>query len=228
MTLRSRIVGGVLALGVTAAGLAGAAHADAATAPTGTAIIDTTTAQPSTNAGPVAVLAAADVPCDKHIARNHAYRDGALVYTTDGEGRPIGATGRVKHARRPRTDCERTVGHWGGPGYQGAHLIAATLNGISRRYNLVPATREVNLQLMGAFENAAKRCLDAGNVVIYTVSVGYTNPGVVPENFTMMMTIGVQQIHVSMSFKNKHYGQAFITRKQRQLNEDLRRANCAG
>lgn len=228
MTLRARIVGGVLALGVTAAGLVGAAHADAATAPTGSAIIETTTAQPSTDAAPVAVLAAADVPCNKHIAPNHAYRDSGFIYTTDGGGRPIGATGKVKRAHRPRTDCEKTVGHWGGSGYQGSHLIASTLNGISRRYNLVPATKEVNQQLMKAFENAAKKCLDAGNMVIYTVSVGYTDPDVIPENFTMMMTIGVQQVHVSMSFKNKHYGRAFISAKQRQLSNDLRRANCAG
>lgn len=227
MTVRTRIVGGVLAVGVTAAGLAGAAHADAATAPTGTAIAESTTAQPSTDAAAITAVAEA-VPCDKHIAPNHAYRDSGFVYTTDGDGRPIGATGRVTHAHRPRTNCEKTVGQWGGPNYQGSHLIASTLNGISRRYNLVPATREVNQQLMKAFENAAKKCLDAGNVVIYTVAVGYTDPDVIPENFTMMMTIGVQQIHVSMSFKNKHYESRFISAKKRKLSNDLRRANCAG
>ncbi|WP_425549396.1 DNA/RNA non-specific endonuclease [Actinomadura miaoliensis] len=75
-----------------------------------------------------------------------------------------------------RGPCQGEVGHMAATsGYDGGHLIAATLHGVDRRYDLVPQWHSINRGIYMRWEEGAKRCLRApgGRVRRYAVRIEY-------------------------------------------------------
>ncbi|WP_394846109.1 DNA/RNA non-specific endonuclease [Pendulispora brunnea] len=147
-------------------------------------------------------LEAAAEPCAKFLDKNKIYR-ARWTYTTDDRGRAhIAQAGHLYNLRtRARTPCETTVGGWGGVGFDGSHLIAATLDGISQRYNLVPFPKIANVGPMKVFENLARDCMSTQatlnpQVDNYTVVAVYNrnNTGVIPDRIQMSMDY-VTRVH---------------------------------
>lgn len=144
--------------------------------------------------GEVQALAGAPAPCEKFIAKNHTWQS-VWQYVTDSEGRP--QTAYAKHLSVGNSvrnkECETKVGNWGGKDYQGGHLIAHTLKGVSKRFNLVPQSQSTNLGAVKLMENSAKRCkLKGASVTKYTVQTFYpTSTSVVPNRITMFFHVTI-------------------------------------
>jgi hypothetical protein len=133
------------------------------------------------------VSALAAVPCDKFIEKKHTYKS-VWTFVTDDEGRPNTAASRhLSVATSPRDKaCETKVGNFGGKGYEGGHMIAATLRGTSKRFNLIPETKSANNGAAKAIENSAKRCKLKGAVTDYVTQAWYPNKtSVIPNRITM-------------------------------------------
>lgn len=179
------------------------------------------------------------MPCVKHLPKDYYRSVWAYNLTV---GRPHQAqAGNLSLGTKPRSSCEQTVGSWGGPGYDGTHLIAATLKGTSQRFNLVPATQVVNRTIMKSFENAAKKCLNTpGKLVLnYTVTAFYKNgdrEGVVPTKFTMSMVVhhpdgggnGPGDYVIRIKFQNKKYTRGGAHGITNRLKGDVTDAGCTG
>jgi hypothetical protein len=72
------------------------------------------------------------------------------------------AAGSLTASEADRGPCQRKVGHMAdAPGYDGGHLIAATLRGVDERYDLAPQWVSVNRGLYEKMEADNKRCLKA-------------------------------------------------------------------
>ncbi|MEV0389431.1 DNA/RNA non-specific endonuclease [Nonomuraea sp. NPDC050643] len=193
-------------------------------------------ASPRSTKQPVATPRSAGIPCVKYLAKNHTYRS-IWAYTTDDLGRPHQAqAGNLTSQTQRRSKCEQEVGQWGGPNHQGGHMIAATLKGTSQRANLVPVTTQVNLTLMKAFENQAKRCLSTPNrqVLNYTTTAFYkrNDSGVVPDHLTMSMVIQRDRDQnkrglVTMAFRNIAYGKGPMKTMVNRMKDAAREAGCA-
>ncbi|MFN7610808.1 MAG: DNA/RNA non-specific endonuclease, partial [bacterium] len=81
-----------------------------------------------------------------------------------------------------RTDCQASVGTWGSPpsgpmpnrGYQGGHLIATSLGGTHRRYNLTPQAYDINVSSFQRIENGIRSCARRSDrLVAYSVTPVY-------------------------------------------------------
>ena len=77
--------------------------------------------------------------------KRYALSNGHL-YTMDSDGRVTRVHGRLEHGiRLDRNEYrQRCVGHEGGCGYDGGHLIAWVLGGSGDGVNMVPMTRYLN------------------------------------------------------------------------------------
>ncbi|MER6809904.1 DNA/RNA non-specific endonuclease [Spirillospora sp. NPDC000708] len=74
-----------------------------------------------------------DVPCDRHLAASATFHANGATYTTDAQGRPVSAADNLTASVADRGPCQK-VGHMAdAPGYDGGHLIAATLHGVDER-----------------------------------------------------------------------------------------------
>ncbi|MFI0425088.1 DNA/RNA non-specific endonuclease [Spongiactinospora sp. 9N601] len=150
-------------------------------------------------------------------------------FTTAGQGRPQVATALGLIARDSvHTSCIADRGNMGGSGYDGGHLIAHTLNGVSERFNLVPQRAHVNRGIAERFEHGAESCLRAGTVARYEVRV--THPpgsGVAPSRFAMRMivTVGGNRSTIATDFPNADVIPGEQDLKNR-LDDDLRLAGC--
>ncbi|MEU7599018.1 DNA/RNA non-specific endonuclease [Streptomyces sp. NPDC039022] len=133
----------------------------------------------------------AEIPCVQYLTDLAGQRvQSVWTFDIDAKGRPQKATAlKLTEGQKPRTPCETTVGGWGGEGFDGGHLIAASLNGVSKRVNLVPMKRSINVGIYKDFENGAKACLKAGkNATAYKSEVNYPDvTSVVPSSFTVSM-----------------------------------------
>ncbi|MFJ5850575.1 DNA/RNA non-specific endonuclease [Streptomyces sp. NPDC092903] len=164
------------------------------------------TAQAST-ASPAVTRVIPDAPCDRFITPNATYldTDNHFRYTTDAEGRPSRAESTPDATFEEvgrTTNCATRVGNFtdnwhgvtlGGRGWDGGHLVADTLGGATRRYNLVPMLATTVNRSGGvfyAFEDVARKCRDVQGVTIdyYQVDVTYLDNGIVfPASFHVQM-----------------------------------------
>ncbi|WP_425394171.1 DNA/RNA non-specific endonuclease [Actinomadura oligospora] len=69
-------------------------------------------------------------PCAEHLIPDHVYHADGAEYRTDAQGRPSRAEANdVTHSEAVRGSCQAKAGHMAGTkGYDGGHLIAATLS----------------------------------------------------------------------------------------------------
>ncbi|MGW1194593.1 DNA/RNA non-specific endonuclease [Streptomyces sp. NPDC002536] len=206
-----------------AAGLAGAVTAGVLATP---AVAATT--------APSAAGAAADYPCDPYLTafRGQTVR-ATWTYHIDAQGRPEWARAGILSARTsPRTTCETTVGNMGGKGYDGGHLIASTLKGVSKRINLVPMRHSVNIGIYKMFENGAKKCLKTPGTQVtnYTALARYpAGPSVVPDSFTISMLPkknGVANTTIKLDIPNKDLAPQKVAGLKRVLNTGLAANKC--
>ncbi|WP_084000320.1 DNA/RNA non-specific endonuclease [Actinomadura kijaniata] len=171
------------------------------------------------------------VPCVQYLTPNTAYTAIHRTYRTDAIGRPRRASVNTLSQRTsPRSPCEPTVGAWGPPGYQGGHLIAATLRGVSERYNLVPMQgNQINQGLMKAIENGAKRCLTRAAVTGYTITLTYpAGTSVVPARIQVDMLPHARNpaVPFTASFRNTTYQPAGYTRLRNEIRAKFTRSGC--
>ena len=207
-----------LAVGLTAA-TGTAAHAASTTVPPSAA-----TAGPGID----------DVPCDRHIGASATYRADGATYNTDAQGRPHRAEAtNLTRSEANRGSCQRKVGHMADKsGYDGGHLIAATLHGVDRRYDLVPQWASVNRGPYERMEAGAKRCLQApgGKIVRYRITVTYPDLAtVVPDRFLADVTVdtdGHPEQRLQITFPNRALQPAESQAIKNQLDTGLRGAGC--
>ncbi|MFH8411322.1 DNA/RNA non-specific endonuclease [Streptomyces sp. NPDC018019] len=135
-----------------------------------------------------------EYPCDRYLTQRAGQTVSSVWrYHIDAAERPDRATALTLSAgKSPRSKCETTVGGWGGGGYDGGHLIASTLEGVSRRINLVPMRKKINIGIYKVFENGAKKSIDpkdaAKDQTFYQSEVAYPDAkSVVPSSFTVSM-----------------------------------------
>ncbi|GGS66111.1 hypothetical protein GCM10010176_005790 [Nonomuraea spiralis] len=198
--------------------------------------IATLTAPPSAaQAAPAPHAADTDAAaCVRHLARNHTYKDGSNTYTTDGAGRPAQALStELARKAAPRSDCEATVGNWGGSGdWQGGHLLASSFSGVSKRYNLVPMRgRQINQGLMLRVENGARACLGSkgGAVADYRVQVHYPDAvTLVPDRIhvSMAATISGVSRQVTVTFPNTTLSAGELDSWHTKIANAFRAAHC--
>jgi len=174
--------------------------------------------------------------CVKFLEKDHTYR-GGWRYFTDDLGRPhIGLANNLAARTRGRTPCEGEVGRWEGNGYDGSHLIAATLDGISRRYNLVPMTHQANAGPMKVFENVAKACVKTSEVRAYRTEAIYkkNNTGIRPDSVLMQMVVqsrilccggGFAWKKVEVNIPNS-FDKRTMTRATNQIKEQRKALGC--
>ncbi|WP_169807882.1 DNA/RNA non-specific endonuclease [Actinomadura hibisca] len=162
-----------------------------------------------TAASPVAsALRYPQPPCVAYLPPNTSYRAYTANYLTDGIGRPLQVVApNLLRRNASRSACEQTVGAMGPAGYQGGHMLAATLRGVSERYNLTPMQgNQINLGIMKKIENGAKRCLRIAAVKNYTVRLTYpAGASVVPERIAVSMTPKAKApaVPFTISFPNR-------------------------
>jgi hypothetical protein len=147
--------------------------------------------EPDPDADEISTLAA--TPCDKYIQKKHTYRS-VWTFVTDDQGRPnTAASKHLRVATSPRDKaCETKVGNFAGNGYDGGHMIASTLRGTSKRFNLLPETESANRGAAKAIENSAKRCMLKGAVTNYVTQAWYpNNTSVVPNRITMAFHVTI-------------------------------------
>ncbi|MBO2461491.1 DNA/RNA non-specific endonuclease [Actinomadura violacea] len=159
------------------------------------ALIAALTAAPAQAAirspGPAAVHDARGIdpaPCTEHLAANAVYRAEGAAYYTDAHGRPERAQADdLTTSVADRGSCQRAVGHMAHSAeYDGGHLIAATLHGVDRRYDLVPQRAAINRGIYERMEAGAKSCLKkpGGRIEHYRVRVTYPDAEtLVPDAF---------------------------------------------
>lgn len=176
--------------------------------------------------------AADTTSCVRRLEKNHTYKDGSYAYTTDGAGRPSQALAQKLIDRTaPRSECEATVGDWGGRGdWQGGHLIASSFGGVSKRYNLVPMRgRQVNQGLMSRVENGARACLDEGSVAGYRVQVHYPDgTTIVPDrvHVSLSATVSGRARQVTLAFPNESLTARDLETWRTRIANAFRAAHC--
>ncbi|PNE38166.1 hypothetical protein AOB60_29140 [Streptomyces noursei] len=124
------------------------------------------------------------------------------------------------------------MGGWGGGGYDGGHLIASTLKGVSKRINLVPMKASINRGIYKKTENAAKKCLSTlgrTDKLSYNVTVGYGDPKpVVPRDMTVATTVkkGKGKKDIKLTIPNQDITLQKEAALKKQLNTGLKAASC--
>ncbi|NUP82228.1 MAG: hypothetical protein HOV96_32280 [Nonomuraea sp.] len=170
--------------------------------------------------------------CVRHLAKNHTYKDGSHTYATDGAGRPSQAVAaKLTEKTAARSECEATVGNWGGRGdWQGGHLIASSFDGVSKRYNLVPMRgRQINQGLMLRVENGARACLEKGSVAGYRVQVHYPDgTTIVPDRVHVSMSATVSGVsrQVTLAFPNESLSARDLDTWRTRIANAFRAAHC--
>ncbi|MFF3277165.1 DNA/RNA non-specific endonuclease [Streptomyces chrestomyceticus] len=195
-----------------------------------------TAAMPPSAAAPAASADAAprvDYPCTQYLTQwaNKTVRS-TWSFHLDAAGRPARATTlNLSAGTSPRTTCETTVGRWGGSGSDGGHLIASTLKGVSKRINLVPMRKKINIGIYKMFENGAKKCLKAGkNQTRYESTVTYPDArDVVPKTLTLSMipkAKGGSGTEIKLVIPNEDITKRKENALKKQLNTGLTNNKC--
>jgi hypothetical protein len=185
----------------------------------------------STTAAPAYAPDAAT--CERLLQPDHTYRANQHTFTTDHLGRPIDALAKTLTAKAAqRGECESTVGNWGGRGdWQGGHLIAASFNGVSRRYNLVPMRgRQINQGLMKRVENGARACLEGdGTVADYRVRLHYADKkAIAPDQIQVTMSPRISNVSrkVALTLPNEDLPAAQLKSWETKITDAFQAARC--
>ncbi|MER6809913.1 DNA/RNA non-specific endonuclease [Spirillospora sp. NPDC000708] len=174
------------------------------------------------------------VPCAEHIGANATYHANGATYTTDAQGRPLRAEADDLTAGvADRGPCQRAVGHMGPTaGYDGGHLIAATLHGVDERYDLVPQWASVNRGIYERMESGAKKCLQApgGRITHYRIRVSYPDAtALAPDLYFTDVAIDTAA-HTAQTIRltipNRALDNTEYTRLRRELDQRLTAAGC--
>jgi hypothetical protein len=175
-----------------------------------------------------------DAPCDRLLQPNALYRAHTATYRTDAQGRPERAEAEDLTASvADRGSCQGKVGHMApASGFDGGHLIAATLHGVDERYDLVPQWYSVNRGIYLRMESGAKSCLDdpGGRIVHYRIRVSYPDPDtLVPDLFHTDVRVATAE-HAAQTIKlaipNRALDQAEYQELRSRLNSALDAAGC--
>ncbi|QXJ25870.1 DNA/RNA non-specific endonuclease [Actinomadura graeca] len=159
-------------------------------------------------------------------------------YHIDAQGRPDqGLANNYSFRAEPGqadNKCRGDVGHYGGKGYHGGHLIGYESNGPTFRANLVPQWGQINSGVFQVFEKGIRACARTsttpGTVVeTYSVRVTYAaTTTVIPNGFT-----GTARVHVAgaASTITQQFPNAQIDNQQSQqirdsINTQLQAAGC--
>ncbi|KEF04840.1 hypothetical protein ADK47_16420 [Streptomyces rimosus subsp. rimosus] len=177
----------------------------------------------------------AAIPCEMYLTdlKNQDVKS-TWTFHVDAHGRPERATAKkLTVGDSPRDQkCETKVGNWGGSGFDGGHLIAATLKGVSKRVNLVPMERSINRGIYKSFETGAKNCIKAGkNETAYKSVVQYPNDtSVVPNKFTVSMVPkargGSRGPEIRLEIPNAELTPKKKKELKNTLNEGLAKNGC--
>ncbi|WP_026413265.1 DNA/RNA non-specific endonuclease [Actinomadura oligospora] len=212
-----------------------AALALVAVATAATACTSSAGAAPHSKAGEVASSSKVDqVPCAEHLKPNATYHANGASYHTDSKGRPERAEASdLKSSVADRGSCQGKAGHMSGTtGYDGGHLIAATLKGVDERYDLVPQWASLNRGLYERMEAGTKRCLTkpGGRILHYRIRVTYANATTLtPNRYSTDIQVGTrghsaQTIKLTMA--NRALTTTENTRLRAQLDKSLTAAGC--
>jgi hypothetical protein len=158
---------------------------------------------PSGNAESLAVFGDPVTPCVPHLDSSFRGRTitvsgtPGIVYSVDAVGRAGTAVAQYTDGHiptAPRSGCQTTVGTWGAPpqgqqppigGYEGGHVIASSLGGTYRRYNLTPQAFQINRSTFKKVEEVIRRCAGrADRKVTFAVAPGYLDLGNAEGNVT--------------------------------------------
>lgn len=101
----------------------------------------------------------------KLLPGKHTMPDGSVV-TIDAQGRTVRIQVDRLDTANPakRTKLETSVGHVGGPGFEGGHLYGRQFGGASEIQNLVPMSRSANRDML-AVERELATALGKGHEV---------------------------------------------------------------
>ncbi|SEH01374.1 DNA/RNA non-specific endonuclease [Nonomuraea solani] len=168
-------------------------------------------------------------PCDHHLQSGHTYHAHQHTFVTDSAGRPSDALAKTLTAKAAeRGECEKTVGNWGGEGdWQGGHLIAASFDGVSMRYNLVPMRgRQINQGLMKRVENGARACLEGeGTVSDYRVRPHYPDgKTITPDQVTI--TMSPKKGRISFTLPNRTLSAKELRSWQDRITKTFEETGC--
>ncbi|MFC5183463.1 DNA/RNA non-specific endonuclease [Actinomadura harenae] len=173
-------------------------------------------------------------PCAEHLTPSHTYHADGATYRTDAQGRPERAEANdLTHSEAVRGSCQGKAGHMAGvKGYDGGHLIAATLHGVDRRYDLVPQWASVNRGAYMKFESGAKRCLKqpGGRIHHYRIKVTYPEATtLVPDAFhtdVEVSTTGHDPQELKLDFPNRELSRSEYGRLRGAYERLYKAAGC--
>ncbi|MFC5182507.1 DNA/RNA non-specific endonuclease [Actinomadura harenae] len=212
-----------------------AALALVAVATAATACTSSTGSAPPSKAGEVASSTKVDqVPCAEHLKPNATYHANGASYFTDAKGRPERAeANNLTSSVADRGSCQGKAGHMSGTtGYDGGHLIAATLKGVDERYDLVPQWASLNRGLYERMEAGTKRCLSkpGGRILHYRIKVSYANGTTLTPNRydtdIQVSTSGHGAQTLKLTMPNRALTTTENTALRGQLDKGLTAAGC--
>ncbi|MEV0617415.1 DNA/RNA non-specific endonuclease [Nonomuraea sp. NPDC050404] len=171
------------------------------------------------------------VSCHPHLRPAHTYQANRQTFTTDDVGRPVEARAdQLVDRSAPRGGCQGTVGNWGGEGdWNGGHLIAASFNGVSMRYNLVPMRgRQINQGLMKRVEDGARNCLErTGPVRDYRVRLRYPDrTTLVPDHIEISLSPKGAPRQAAFAFPNRTLTAKDLRERQDGITRTFQEARC--
>ncbi|MFD0884875.1 DNA/RNA non-specific endonuclease, partial [Streptosporangium algeriense] len=174
-----------------------------------------------------------DAPCVTHIKENHTYTANNATYRTDHYGRPyLARVVGLKARKEDRGDCQKDMRLWIGANYDSGHLIAASLQGPDRRYNLVPQWNNLNRKTYRILEVKAAACVRdyGGSIPEYIVQVNYPSTGadIYPVSFTLSMRIeknGKGQTYTE-NFANRELGDDETAAIRDRIDRSFRAVLC--
>lgn len=126
---------------------------------------------------------------------NHSFTSNGFAFVTDEAGRTVVVSGQLMHTPAPRSPFERTIGHFGLPGDQGGHLIAARFGGPSTPFNLAPQSAPFNQSTFKSVENYWASLLAEHRTVDVSIRATFDKADSIrPEGFLVEYSVdGVEQ-----------------------------------
>jgi DNA/RNA non-specific endonuclease len=116
--------------------------------------------------------------------------DNGHAYVTDAAGRVTRAEGVLDIARMDRNTYQQImVGQFGGPGFDGGHLIGSLFGGAGERLNIVAQLSGVNRGIFRTMELEWANAIRAGREVRVEVSPVYSGASKVPTSIDVIYWI---------------------------------------
>ncbi len=120
----------------------------------------------------------------------HTMPDGSVV-TIDAHGRTVRIEVDRLDTANPakRTKLETSVGHVGGPGFEGGHLYGRQFGGASEIQNLVPMSRSANREMLAVEREMAAAVAHKKEVTGFSVTLDWGASLDVPRSFRVEAVI---------------------------------------